>query len=255
MIKFFRKIRKQLANDNKPLKYMRYAIGEIVLVVIGILIALSINNWNEDRINTNREKEIVKLVYDELAVNSRYIDARSNEFESRIPYAIDLLNMSGSKAKSFPPDSLAKYTVELFSVGAYSPFTMNLNRIINSDQFNLIQIDSLQSMLGEYRILLDKSQILYSTIQAALNRWELIEYQIMTSEYSRQEGANLNFITYDKIDAANFDTDTKNILSNPKFAAIVSSHLNSIQFLLERFNEINRYIDNIREFIEKHYDL
>ena len=48
MINFFRKIRKQLADDNKPLKYMRYAIGEIVLVVIGILIALSINNWNEE---------------------------------------------------------------------------------------------------------------------------------------------------------------------------------------------------------------
>ena len=49
MINFFRKIRKQLADDNKPLKYMRYAIGEIVLVVVGILIALSINNWNEAR--------------------------------------------------------------------------------------------------------------------------------------------------------------------------------------------------------------
>ena len=49
MIPFFRKIRKTLADDNKPLKYFRYAIGEIVLVVIGILIALQINNWNENR--------------------------------------------------------------------------------------------------------------------------------------------------------------------------------------------------------------
>jgi hypothetical protein len=50
MINFFRKIRKELADDNKPLKYARYAIGEIVLVVIGILIALSINNWNERQV-------------------------------------------------------------------------------------------------------------------------------------------------------------------------------------------------------------
>jgi len=49
MIPFFRKIRKKMADDNKPLKYMRYAIGEILLVVIGILIALSINNWNEQK--------------------------------------------------------------------------------------------------------------------------------------------------------------------------------------------------------------
>ena len=47
MIPFFRKIRKKMADDNKPLKYARYAVGEIVLVVIGILIALQINNWNE----------------------------------------------------------------------------------------------------------------------------------------------------------------------------------------------------------------
>jgi len=49
MIPFFRKIRKKMADDNRPLKYARYAIGEIILVVIGILIALQVNNWNEDR--------------------------------------------------------------------------------------------------------------------------------------------------------------------------------------------------------------
>jgi len=55
MINFFRKIRKKLADDNKPLKYMRYAIGEILLVVIGILIALQINNWNTSRLERIEE--------------------------------------------------------------------------------------------------------------------------------------------------------------------------------------------------------
>ena len=49
MIKFFRQIRRDLMEKNKTGKYFKYAIGEIVLVVIGILIALSINNWNEER--------------------------------------------------------------------------------------------------------------------------------------------------------------------------------------------------------------
>jgi hypothetical protein len=49
MINFFRKIRKNLLMENKTGKYFKYAIGEIILVVIGILIALSINNWNENR--------------------------------------------------------------------------------------------------------------------------------------------------------------------------------------------------------------
>jgi len=59
MINFFRKTRKKLINDNKPLKYARYAIGEIVLVVIGILIALQINNWNE--IAKDRKEELLAL--------------------------------------------------------------------------------------------------------------------------------------------------------------------------------------------------
>ena len=59
MIPFFRKIRKKMADDNKPLKYIRYAIGEIVLVVVGILIALQINNRNE--IIKNRKQELVIL--------------------------------------------------------------------------------------------------------------------------------------------------------------------------------------------------
>ena len=49
MIKFFRNIRKTLMTEGKTSKYLKYAIGEIVLVVIGILIALQINNWNEYR--------------------------------------------------------------------------------------------------------------------------------------------------------------------------------------------------------------
>ena len=66
MIPFFRKIRKQFADDNKPMKYMRYAVGEILLVVIGILIALSINNWNEIQKIEKEEIGILKNLLDNL---------------------------------------------------------------------------------------------------------------------------------------------------------------------------------------------
>ena len=62
MIKFFRKIRYNLMGKNNTGKYLKYAIGEIVLVVIGILIALSINNWNEKRILANEELKILKAL-------------------------------------------------------------------------------------------------------------------------------------------------------------------------------------------------
>ena len=67
MIPFFRKIRKKLADDNKPLKYLRYAIGEIVLVVIGILIALQINNWNESRKTQQRLTDFFTEIQNNLS--------------------------------------------------------------------------------------------------------------------------------------------------------------------------------------------
>lgn len=66
MIGFFRKIRRKLADDNKPLKYVRYALGEIFLVVIGILIALQINNWNQNRNEQNKIKEYAVSLIQEL---------------------------------------------------------------------------------------------------------------------------------------------------------------------------------------------
>jgi len=65
MIKFFRKIRQNLLMENKTGKYFKYAIGEIVLVVIGILIALQINNWNESR----KKKKQLDVIYTSIEQN------------------------------------------------------------------------------------------------------------------------------------------------------------------------------------------
>jgi len=83
MIPFFRRLRKQLADDNKPLKYLRYAIGEIALVVIGILIALSINNWNEERKDELLEKKYLESIKKELEINTKTANSEKqfNDFQ------------------------------------------------------------------------------------------------------------------------------------------------------------------------------
>ena len=77
MIKFFRKIRQNLILENKTGKYFKYAIGEIILVVIGILIALSINNWNEkhqakNKMVSNFQNLIEDLKSNKLQKNHNY---------------------------------------------------------------------------------------------------------------------------------------------------------------------------------------
>jgi hypothetical protein len=77
MIKFFRHIRQSLVMENKTSRYFKYAIGEIILVVIGILIALQINNWNTEKDNRNKEQ---------LYLNTLKIDLKNQiqEIETQI---------------------------------------------------------------------------------------------------------------------------------------------------------------------------
>ncbi|MBC2844056.1 DUF6090 family protein [Winogradskyella flava] len=74
MIKFFRKIRQNLLMENKTSKYFKYAIGEIILVVIGILIALQINNWNEQRKNSKQEVRLLKQLQTDISTNKNNVE-------------------------------------------------------------------------------------------------------------------------------------------------------------------------------------
>ena len=74
MIKFFRRIRYDLMEKNKTGKYFKYAIGEIVLVVIGILIALQINNWNEVRKSKTKATTILKEIRSDMVKDLEIIE-------------------------------------------------------------------------------------------------------------------------------------------------------------------------------------
>jgi hypothetical protein len=91
MIKFFRKIRQNLLSEGKTGKYIKYALGEIILVVIGILIALQIHNWNEYRKQEVAEKEFLQGIKTDLKEDKEYINYIIQVFEPKIE-AFNLLN-------------------------------------------------------------------------------------------------------------------------------------------------------------------
>ena len=84
MIKFFRKIRKNLVTENKTGKYFKYAIGEILLVVIGILIALQINNWNENSKLQKQETQVLKEIKSDLLQTKKEIERTVKEHNKLI---------------------------------------------------------------------------------------------------------------------------------------------------------------------------
>lgn len=84
MIKFFRKIRLKLLSESKFSRYLIYAIGEIILVVIGILIALQINNWNENRKSSEIRINYYEQILQDLAKDTTYINGYITYLESNI---------------------------------------------------------------------------------------------------------------------------------------------------------------------------
>ena len=100
-INFFRRIRKKMADDNKPLKYTRYAIGEIVLVVIGILIALQINNWNKELQNKTLEIKTLENLKIDLDLQLEIIQKQLSMERYGLEKADSCLLMINSKIDVF----------------------------------------------------------------------------------------------------------------------------------------------------------
>ncbi|WP_090295316.1 DUF6090 family protein [Flagellimonas zhangzhouensis] len=84
MIRFFRNIRKQLFTENKFSKYLLYALGEIILVVVGILIALQLNNWSQENKDRQREQLILKQLNSEFRNNKDLFDLGKKHLSNQI---------------------------------------------------------------------------------------------------------------------------------------------------------------------------
>ena len=100
MIKFFRRIREQLLTENKFNKYLIYAIGEIVLVVIGILIALSINNWNEERKDRVKSHDVLSEIRENVQFNTSQFKAEIRE-EKMVIKSIDIVLENINKYRKY----------------------------------------------------------------------------------------------------------------------------------------------------------
>lgn len=105
MINIFRNMRKQLADENQFIKYSRYAIGEILLVVIGIVIALQINNWNEERKLTKEELNILNNLAENLISAAAQSKNQIDGEEQLIINLLSALNRDTARIN----DSVFKY--------------------------------------------------------------------------------------------------------------------------------------------------
>jgi len=150
MLTFLRKIRKSLIDSGSTHKYLLYAIGEIALVVIGILIALQINNWNEWRKDRVAEKEVLKELQSDFVVNANLLVQEYENVQSRIHEIDNAL----SYVNRIIPDTLniVKILSPFYGVAVHTfePVQGALDEVINSGKLNLIQNHHLRRSLSSW---------------------------------------------------------------------------------------------------------
>ncbi|NER09993.1 hypothetical protein SAMN06265375_101479 [Muriicola jejuensis] len=163
MIHFFRKTRKKLAEDNQFFKYTRYAIGEILLVVIGILIALQINNWNEERKSELRELSLLRELRTNLETNIQNLESDIVKQRNSIKYFDYILRLPVDRLPY--SDSLPRS----LSTASYAPdvvLTASAFETFKSEGLDLIKNDSLR------REILNLFEVAYPTLMQETRRLE-----------------------------------------------------------------------------------
>ena len=177
MVKFFGKTRQKLLDGNRFRKYLLYAVGEILLVMIGILLALQVNNANEERKNRALEKAYLSDIHNDFIENQKQLEDKLKVHSRQFDLADSLCR------RVFPiTDDNWERIIRIYQ-RAFYPHTTNaksssINALINSGNSNIIQNDSLKKLLLSWK---DEYED-YKENEDALSKWWDIYNDIYLNE-------------------------------------------------------------------------
>ncbi len=155
MIRFFSKQRFQFFSQNKTFKYLKYAIGETTLVVIGILIALYINNLNEINKDRIREKAILKEVHKDFKKNlTNFLNVKES-YEELLSASTKFKKFINHPTPLKVIDSIGKYYSLAFNGYTYNPSNGVAESLIASGEYQLIRNDALRNLLISWKDVLE----------------------------------------------------------------------------------------------------
>lgn len=171
MIKFFRRIRKNLLSEGKTGKYLKYAIGEIILVVIGILIALQINNWNQERIEHKEAKVLLSNLSSDIEENIKNLKDQQNLLKIRKDWA-DFILKSLDDQKVTDSTMFVTAITRVGWIMDYSQMLPTYTEIISSGKLAYINSENLKKALANYQSKVELNREILSTYNLGLKETE-----------------------------------------------------------------------------------
>ena len=236
MIKFFRKIRYNLMETGKTTRYFKYAIGEIVLVVIGILIALQLNNWNENRINSNKETTILANIHKEFKQNKKQLDSVVGTHKKVHRNCSNIINLFPIVSKPEPAvlDSLSVYLWESYGGVTFNPSQTSINALASTSSFDIIKNETLRDLLISWNDLIIDYQ--EEEERSRDHIWDIYD-----PYFSKHFDFNLNF----KDERNDFDA-----LQTLEFEFLVKSRYDFLDQILNASGELQKVQDTLDKIIE-----
>ncbi len=150
MITLYRRIRQKLIDSGSIAKYLLYAIGEILLVVIGILIALQVNNWNEQRKTQIREMNVLTRLHQEMVQDSLNLKSTIDLVTYKAEQAERLLRTFESDTEVENPPEFVRDVFLVGRGGSYLPYIPAYNELVANGELGIIQNEEIIKQISSY---------------------------------------------------------------------------------------------------------
>ena len=256
MIKFFRKIRQQLIAKNRFRNYALYAIGEVFLILIAVLLALQLGNVNQKNKTKKEEKKILYDLKEECETNLErlnYVLGRKYEI---IRNGKIILENTGPNAKwglNTNFDSLLVKTI--VSGWAFKPKTGVLKNIINSGKLEIIKNDSLRKAIANLEADIitfqNEDEVVKKDLHELFIPLIVKHYPIRNTNQFQSAGLPLNERFLSDISLSKFEAVPDSLLQNKEFENILNVELMWINYSIYHYKNIKSKYDGLLELTMK----
>ena len=234
MIKLFRRFRQRLISENLPSgqagkfsKYLIYAIGEIVLVVVGILIAIQLNEWRNDNTNNKQKQNVLSALQLEFQSNLSQLDTvlfYNEKTLNAYPKAMDLIK---NKNVNINKEIFNEASIDLVYTWSFNPINGALRSGISSGEIHLINNDRLLELLFSWEdVVKDSDEEIKTLRNYQLDAIPLREKYIRVADMYKQY--------FPESENSNYPSDYSGLINDALFEDYVSfSYYNALEYATE----------------------
>ena len=248
MFRFFRQIRQRLLTENRFSKYLLYAVGEILLVVIGIVIALQVDTWNEARKLREEERVVAREIYLELKENRAYLKETLEDWTRRHAHIVALKDTLYTENLQLPQRTFDSLLMGTLVYSNFSPFRKKLDRILAADNFALRESRALAGEIMDLAGLYDALEVYF---QYNADTWKEIVQPYLISHYSFRYINNALRGTPEVRRIPQIDHET--LLADPVFDNIINNMEGDVRPFIQRLKITLNQIEEVLALLESSY--